>query len=109
MDDSYVRYGFLTIYERTWFLKRINNNHFLLSPLISAKAQSSSSDISLRECFLATALRAANFENSRYSKRSDHELIISAASEVIASMLIFSGRHVVGFAPAYISKSLALR
>ncbi|RAH64612.1 uncharacterized protein BO66DRAFT_335820, partial [Aspergillus aculeatinus CBS 121060] len=34
MDDHCVRYGFLTIYDRTWFVKRVNDNEFAISPPI---------------------------------------------------------------------------
>ena len=80
MDDCYARYGFLTTYERTWFVKRIEDNKFALSPPVSHKTQSSATDVSLRECFLATALRAANAEDSRYTKKSGSHLVCYGTS-----------------------------
>lgn len=38
MDDHYSRYGLFTIYEYTWFVKRHDDTHFLMSPPISATA-----------------------------------------------------------------------
>ncbi|OJJ77947.1 hypothetical protein ASPBRDRAFT_191211 [Aspergillus brasiliensis CBS 101740] len=58
MDDHFTRFGFFTTYEYTWFVKRIDNTHFAMSPPISTAAQSTADKVSLRECLLATALRA---------------------------------------------------
>ncbi|KAI9039399.1 uncharacterized protein KD926_009413 [Aspergillus affinis] len=66
MDDSYATYGFFSIYERTWFLKRVGENKFALSPAIDFKAKPSATDVSIRECFFAIALRAADVAESRY-------------------------------------------
>ncbi|RAH45244.1 uncharacterized protein BO95DRAFT_464057 [Aspergillus brunneoviolaceus CBS 621.78] len=70
MDDHCVRYGFLTIYDRTWFVKRVNDNEFAISPPIHSKARSSATEVSKRECFLAFALRASDAAGSKYSRRS---------------------------------------
>ncbi|GAT24878.1 similar to An11g05890 [Aspergillus luchuensis] len=69
MDDHYCRYGFLTTYEYTWFVKRQDDTHFLMSPPISATAQSSTYGVSLRECLFATAIRAADDKESDYGFR----------------------------------------
>ncbi|RAH84242.1 hypothetical protein BO86DRAFT_377030 [Aspergillus japonicus CBS 114.51] len=69
MDDNYARFGFLTIYQRTWFVKRVGDNAFAMSPPISSKAGSSATEVSLRECFLAFALRAADATGSKYHRR----------------------------------------
>lgn len=75
MDDHYCRYGFLTTYEYTWFVKRQDDTHFLMSPPISATAQSSTYGVSLRECLFATAIRAADDKESDYGFRCGLQLV----------------------------------
>ncbi|BCS05438.1 uncharacterized protein AKAW2_81239S [Aspergillus luchuensis] len=76
MDDHYCRYGFLTTYEYTWFVKRQDDTHFLMSPPISATAQSSTYGVSLRECLFATAIRAADDKESDYGFRCGLQLFV---------------------------------
>ncbi|PYH31608.1 uncharacterized protein BO87DRAFT_399406 [Aspergillus neoniger CBS 115656] len=76
MDDHYCRYGFLTTYEHTWFVKRQDDTHFLMSPPISATAQSSAYGVSLRECLFATAIRAADDKKSDYGVRCGPQLTL---------------------------------
>ncbi|OJI88499.1 hypothetical protein ASPTUDRAFT_61119 [Aspergillus tubingensis CBS 134.48] len=76
MDDHYCRYGFLTTYEYTWFVKRQDDTHFLMSPPISATAQSSTYGVSLRECLFATAIRAADDKESDYGVRCGPQLTV---------------------------------
>lgn len=83
MDDRYARYGFFSIYKQPWFVKRVDDSHVAISPAISSKAQSSATDVSLRECFLATAIRAADVVGSRYERRTGSQLIMSGTSRII--------------------------
>ncbi|GKZ65106.1 hypothetical protein AnigIFM50267_007270 [Aspergillus niger] len=69
MDDNYCRYGIYTVYEYTWFLKRVDDTHFAVSQAISASTTSTSSAGSLRECLLAMIIRAAHEEWSYYPVR----------------------------------------
>ncbi|PYH37476.1 uncharacterized protein BO87DRAFT_394443 [Aspergillus neoniger CBS 115656] len=66
-------YGIYTVYEYTWFLKRVDDTQFTLSQPISASSVSTSSALSLRKCLLALVIAGADEERSyypaRYSKR----------------------------------------
>ena len=75
MDDNYCRYGIYTVYEYTWFLKRVDDTHFAVSQAISASTISTSSAGSLRECLLAMAIRAAHEEWSYYPVRYGKRLV----------------------------------
>ncbi|KNG86315.1 hypothetical protein ANOM_005214 [Aspergillus nomiae NRRL 13137] len=55
IDDHYTRYGLFAIYEYNWFVKRINNAHFVMSPPICTTVQSSANSVSLRECLLGVS------------------------------------------------------
>ncbi|OJJ77949.1 hypothetical protein ASPBRDRAFT_191213 [Aspergillus brasiliensis CBS 101740] len=74
MDDHFCRFGFYTIYENTWFVKRVDDTHFAVSEAISSSAKSTASDVSLRECLLATAIRAADKKGSYYGVRYGKKL-----------------------------------
>ncbi|GFN17053.1 ankyrin repeats (3 copies) family protein [Aspergillus tubingensis] len=69
MDDHHCRYGIYTIYEHTWFLKRVDDTHFAVSQPISASSVSTSSALSLRECLLALVIAVADEERSYYPAR----------------------------------------
>ncbi|PYH67490.1 uncharacterized protein BO88DRAFT_343977 [Aspergillus vadensis CBS 113365] len=75
MDDHYCRFGFYTTYQQTWFLKRVDDTHFAVSEPISASATSTVSAVSLRECILATAIRATDARGSYYGVRHGKELV----------------------------------
>ncbi|RAK74668.1 uncharacterized protein BO72DRAFT_479362 [Aspergillus fijiensis CBS 313.89] len=83
MDDHHDRYGFRTIYERTWFVKRVSDSTFAMSPPISSKARSSATEVSLRECFLAFAIRAADPSGSRYDQRAGLDLVERLAHDLV--------------------------
>lgn len=44
MDGHYARYTFLTIYGDTSFFKRFDDDHFALSPKISAEFKASAAE-----------------------------------------------------------------
>ncbi|RAK90228.1 hypothetical protein BO79DRAFT_227159 [Aspergillus costaricaensis CBS 115574] len=69
MDDHHCRYGIYTVYEYTWFLKRVDDTHFAVSQPISASSVSTSSALSLRECLLALVIAVADKERSYYPAR----------------------------------------
>ncbi|PYH67492.1 uncharacterized protein BO88DRAFT_465158 [Aspergillus vadensis CBS 113365] len=69
MDDHHCRYDIYTVYEYTWFLKRLDNTHLAVSQPISASSVSTSSALSLRECLLALVIAGADEERSHYPAR----------------------------------------
>lgn len=75
MDDHHCRYGIYTIYEHTWFLKRVDDTHFAVSQPISASSVSTSSALSLRECLLALVIAVADEERSYYPARYGKRLV----------------------------------
>lgn len=48
MLAAHHRFGFLTTYNATIFVRRVDNFHFSLSPVILA----SDTDLTVRQCFL---------------------------------------------------------
>ncbi|BCS16289.1 similar to An11g05890 [Aspergillus luchuensis IFO 4308] len=69
MDDHHCRYGIYTVYEYTWFLKRVDDTHLAVSQPISASSVSTSTALSLRECLLALVIAGADEERSYYPAR----------------------------------------
>ena len=60
MDDNKCGYGWYTTYQHNWFLKRKDSYNFYVSPMILHNALASSTQLSLRECFLFLGLKARN-------------------------------------------------
>ncbi|RDK42342.1 hypothetical protein M752DRAFT_266153 [Aspergillus phoenicis ATCC 13157] len=73
MDDHYSRYGLFTIYEYTWFVKRHDDTHFLMSPPISVTALCSQCYSAIMFLF-ATAIRASDDKGSYYGVQYGRKL-----------------------------------
>ncbi|RAK97940.1 uncharacterized protein BO80DRAFT_362685 [Aspergillus ibericus CBS 121593] len=82
MDDHHTRYGIFTVYEYTWFVKRIDNLQFAMSQPISARAQSSATSVSLRECIFATVLRGLDDKDNFFPVRYGSKLVSYSILEI---------------------------
>jgi hypothetical protein len=73
MDDNMCRYSFYTTYQHNWFIRRKDDFHFYFSPIITHDAVASSSQLSLRECFLFLGLEVA--KDYKYEIRIGRSLV----------------------------------
>lgn len=69
MDDFHCWYGVFTTYNRTWFLRRANDDQFFIRTPVSSEARSTASEVSLTECILFIALKAMDQKEYFYPKR----------------------------------------
>lgn len=75
MDDARCAFGVFSTYNKTYFLKRENDNTFKASAPVMATDVTSASVSSLRECIFFLALQAANAASTFWTKRSGLELV----------------------------------
>lgn len=77
MDSFQCCYGVYSIYTTTWFLKRVDDYHHVVSDGISSQnAQSFPDDpVTMRECLLFLLKKAADHEASYYPRVYGIDLI----------------------------------